>query len=85
MKTNKKVQIILYGTHWCGDTRRACRFLDEHDIDYQFIDIDENKKGEEFVRNVNYGARSVPTIVFPDGTILTEPDERTLAKKCGIT
>lgn len=84
MKTDKKDQIILYGTHWCGDTRRACRYLDEHNIHYQFIDIDEDHNGEKFVRDANQGSRSVPTIVFPDGTILTEPDERTLAKKCGI-
>lgn len=80
---NKK-QIVIYGTRWCGDTRRTCRFLDENQIDYQFIDIDEDNKAETKVREMNSGDRSVPTILFPDGTVLTEPDERTLAKKIGI-
>jgi mycoredoxin len=82
MKKNKK--ILLYGTRWCGDTRRACRFLDENNIEYEFIDIDEDKKAEAFVRDVNEGARSVPTILFQDGSTLTEPDERTLAEKLGV-
>lgn len=81
---SKKNKIILYGTRWCGDTRRACLFLDENDIQYEFVDIDENRKGEAFVRSVNEGARSVPTIQFQDGSTLTEPDERTLARKLGI-
>lgn len=79
MKRNKK--ILVYGTRWCWDTKRACRFLDEKNIDYEFIDIDEDKNAEAYVREVNKGARSVPTILFQDGSILTEPDEVTLANK----
>jgi mycoredoxin len=81
----KQSKIILYGTRWCGDTRRACRLMDQNHVKYDFIDIDQNKAGEAFVRQTNEGSRSVPTIIFSDGTILVEPDEMTLSNKLGIS
>mgnify|MGYP003819231215 CR=1 FL=1 len=83
MTQNKNI-ILVYGTRWCGDTQRVCRFLDEHGVSYQFIDIDRDKKAEAFVRKTNDGARSVPTIVLPGGMTLTEPNIKTLAQSLGI-
>ena len=76
-------KIIVYSTDWCGDCRRAKRFLDEHQIAYENVNIDENSEGEQIVRKLNNGNRSVPTIVFPDGTILVEPSNIQLAEKLG--
>ena len=33
--------ILMYGTLWCGDCHRSKAFLDEHEVPYTFIDIDE--------------------------------------------
>lgn len=76
--------IILYGTRWCFDSRRARRVLDEHHIPYTYIDIDENREGRMFVEQINRGYRSVPTIAFPDGSILVEPSNEELRAKLGI-
>jgi len=73
--------ILIYATSWCGDCRRARRFFDHHQIPYQWIDIDQNPEGEKFVRQVNRGQRSVPTIIFPDGAILVDPSNLQLAEK----
>ncbi len=81
----KQKEILVYGTRWCGDTKRTRLFLEDHNIKYLFIDIDQDRDGERIVRNLNEGARSVPTIVFPDGRILVEPDEYTLEKTIGIS
>jgi len=80
-----KNEILVYGTRWCGETKRARFFFEDHNIDYRFIDIDQDANGERIVRKINEGARSVPTIIFLDGSILIEPDEYTLAKKMGIS
>jgi mycoredoxin len=45
------------------------------------IDIEQDDKAAEFVMKLNHGFKSVPTIVFPDGSTLTEPDRSTLIKK----
>ena len=79
-----ETKIIVYGTTWCGDCRRARRFLQNHQIDYDWINIDQDQEAEAYVREVNHGNRSVPTIVFPDGSTLVEPSNLQLAKKLNI-
>jgi mycoredoxin len=74
-------QIVLYGTSWCGDCRRARSVFAELGVQYLDIDIDADSQAEQFVRQINRGSRSVPTIVFLDGSTLTEPDNATLFNK----
>ncbi len=76
--------IKVYGTMWCGDTRRSRAFLNKHQIPYQWIDINSDPEACKFVEKTNRGFRSVPTIVFPDGSILVEPSDRELGLKLGI-
>ncbi|MEN6572394.1 MAG: glutaredoxin domain-containing protein [Anaerolineaceae bacterium] len=78
-------KIKIYATSWCGGSRRARNIFDTNHIDYEWIDIDENVEAGKFVESVNRGYRSVPTIVFPDGTILTEPSSADLMKKLGLS
>ena len=73
--------ILLYAANWCSDCLRTQRFLRKHKIAFEWIDVDQNSEAEQFVLNVNQGMRSVPTIVFPDGSILVEPSDRQLAEK----
>jgi len=77
--------IIIYGADWCFDCRRARRFLDQQKVTYKWVDIDEEKTGEQYVLMVNKGMRSIPTIVFPDGSILVEPSNYQLAQKLKIS
>jgi mycoredoxin len=76
--------IIIFTTNWCGDCRRARRFCDENNIIYQWINIDKDQQAEQVVLKINKGMRSVPTIIFPDGSILVEPTNSALAEKLNI-
>jgi mycoredoxin len=76
--------IVMYGTTWCGDTRRARRIFDENNIAYTWIDIDQDMEARKYVESVNRGYRSVPTIVFQDGSMLVEPSMSELRKKLGL-
>ena len=78
-QTGEKIK--MYATTWCGDCRMAKRWFDAHGIPYEYINIEEDDKAAEFVTRVNGGYRSVPTIVFPDGSVLVEPTPRELATK----
>lgn len=73
--------ITMFGTWWCGDCTRARRYFDRNHIIYQWVDIDTDESGEEFVLNTNHGMRSVPTILFEDGSILVEPTDTDLRQK----
>ncbi len=83
--TEANDQIIMYGTTWCYDTRRAREIFEKNNIPYQWIDIGQDPEARKFVEQVNHGYRSVPTIVFPDGSILTEPSNNELRMKLGLT
>ena len=74
----------MYSTTWCGDCRRSKRFFQEHQIDFEEIDIEKNPEAAQIVISLNRGMRSVPTIVFPDGSVLVEPSNMALANKLGI-
>jgi mycoredoxin len=63
----------MYGADWCADTRLAKRFLQEHHIDYEWVDVEQSDEARAMVKQINHGNVSVPTIVFEDGTSLTEP------------
>jgi mycoredoxin len=77
-------RILIYGVTWCGDCRRVQRFLQQKNIPYDWINIDKDENGEQFVLGTNNGFRSVPTIIFPDGEILVEPTNTQLARKLGV-
>lgn len=76
-----EARITLYGTSWCSDCRRALRVLDQHQITYQYINIERDDAARRYVEQVNNGNQSVPTIVFPDGSIMVEPSSSALAQK----
>jgi glutaredoxin-like protein len=77
-------KITVYGSDWCGDCIRVRRFLTQNQIEFQWVNVDRDKEGEKFVYSVNKGMRSVPTIVFEDGSFLVEPSNQKLAFKLGL-
>ncbi|MFM8319667.1 MAG: glutaredoxin domain-containing protein [Chloroflexota bacterium] len=76
--------ITIYATDWCFDCRRTRKFLERHAVPYQWINIDKDRQAEAYVLQINRGNRSVPTVVFPDGSVLVEPSDSALAEKLGV-
>lgn len=73
--------IVMYTTTWCGDCWRAKQVMDSMQVSYTEINIGEDEEAVERVMRLNGGHRSVPTIVFPDGSVLTEPRTNILVQK----
>src|SRR5437660_9553496 len=76
--------ITMYGSLWCGDCKRAKQFFGEQRVQYTFIDVDQDAEGLKVVERVNNGKHIIPTLVFEDGSTLTEPSNAELAAKLGI-
>ena len=76
--------IKLYGTEWCSDCKRSKKFLGEQRIHYDFINIEEDPEGQAYVRELQQGGLTIPTIVFEDGSVLIEPSNADLATKLGL-
>ena len=74
-------KIKMYGTKWCPDCHRAKQVFDRRNIAYDWIDIEQDEEAAVYVEKINGGYKSVPTILFPDGSTLVEPDNATLMKK----
>jgi thioredoxin reductase (NADPH) len=81
---DQKAEITVYGAYWCPDCRRSKQFLGEHQIPYNWVDIEQDEAGEAYVRRRNNGKRIIPTIEFRDGSILVEPSNAQLAAKLGL-
>ena len=76
--------IKVYGASWCGDCRRAKKFLGDQRVSYEWYDIEHDPSYVEVVQARNDGKNTIPTIVFPDGTHLAEPSNEDLANKLGL-
>ena len=77
-------QITLYGASWCPDCKRSKAFLGEQRVPYRFIDLEADPSAVAIVEGYNDGKRIIPTIVFPDGSLLVEPSNEELADKLGL-
>ncbi len=82
--SGEHTELTVYGTRWCPDVRRTRRFLDEHGVAYAYRDIDLDREARAYCDAVHGGSWIVPTVVFPDGTILFDPSPRELAAKLGL-
>jgi mycoredoxin len=63
----------MYSTVWCGYCHRLRSQLDREGIEYQVVDIENDPAAADLVMKVNGGMQTVPTLVFPDGSALTNP------------
>ena len=74
-------EIVMYGADWCGDCQRSKQYFADHSVEYTYIDLVEQPEQYEEVTRRNGGAKSIPVIVFADGTHLTEPSNDQLREK----
>ncbi|MEI7641433.1 MAG: glutaredoxin domain-containing protein [Actinomycetes bacterium] len=73
--------ITMYSADWCGDCRRSKRLLDSLEVVCNYIDIEADEAAAAKVIEINGGMRSIPVIIFPDGTHMTEPSDIDLKAK----
>ncbi len=65
--------VTMYSTVWCGYCRRLKDQMEREGITYRVVDIEDDPTAAELVMSVNGGNQTVPTLVFPDGSALTNP------------
>jgi mycoredoxin len=65
--------VTMYTTTWCGYCLRLKKLMQREGIDFAEVDIERDEEAADLVMNANGGNRTVPTLVFADGTALTNP------------
>ena len=63
----------VFTTRWCGYCIRLKSQLNRAGIEFHEIDIEDHADGAAMVADINEGNLTVPTVVFRDGTALTNP------------
>lgn len=66
-------QVTMYTTPWCGYCRRLKGQMDRAGITFAEVDIEKDPAAADYVMSVNGGMQTVPTLVFTDGSALTNP------------
>lgn len=69
----ENIMVTVYSTTWCGYCDRLKKQLDRENISYTEVDIEQDADAAELVKKVNNGNQVVPTVVFADGTAMTNP------------
>jgi mycoredoxin len=75
------VPLTMYSTPWCGYCRRLKSQLAREGIEITEVDIEREPAAAEYVMQVNGGFQTVPTVLFPDGSTLTNPSVRAIKQR----
>ncbi|MFD1660542.1 mycoredoxin [Streptomyces caeni] len=75
--------VTMYSTSWCGYCRRLKSQMDREGIVYDEINIERDPASAAFVEEANGGNQTVPTVLFPDGSTLTNPSLAQVKRKIG--
>ncbi|MEU5048378.1 mycoredoxin [Streptomyces sp. NPDC021096] len=76
--------VTMYSTTWCGYCRRLKSQMEREGITYNEINIELDADSAAFVEKANGGNQTVPTVLFPDGSTLTNPSLAQVKAKIGV-
>ena len=73
MTATPSADVTMYTTPWCGYCVRLKKLMQREGIAYAEVDIEQDPQAADLVMAANGGNRTVPTLLFRDGTALTNP------------
>jgi mycoredoxin len=73
--------LTMYTTQWCGFCARLKQQLAREGIQYDEVDIEVQPRAADVVTAINHGNRTVPTLVFADGSAMTNPSVTQVSDK----
>lgn len=71
----------MFSTVWCGYCQRLKAQMMRGDIPFVEVDIEADPSAAHFVETHNGGNQTVPTVVFPDGSTMTNPPYKEVVAK----
>jgi len=75
------MSFVMYSNPWCGYCKRLKSQLADLGISFEEINIEEVAGTAEIVERVNGGNQTVPTLVFSDGSAMTNPSVKQVQEK----
>ena len=74
----------MYSTKWCGYCQRLKRDLKDVGIEFEEVDIELVPEAAELVGAANNGNYTVSTLIFSDGTAMTNPSLAKIREHLGV-
>lgn len=74
----------MFTTPWCGYCHRLKGQLDREGISYEIVDIEQQPEAAEIVERANGGNQTVPTLLYPDGSTMTNPSVADVKAKLAL-
>ncbi|HYI52416.1 MAG TPA: mycoredoxin [Microlunatus sp.] len=74
-------QVTMYTTTWCGYCFRLKSQLGRAGVEYDEVDIERQPEAGDLVASLNKGNQTVPTLVFSDGSAMTNPSARQVQER----
>lgn len=75
--------VTMFSTTWCGYCRRLKTLLDREGIAYTEVNIEQDADAATFVEQANGGNQTVPTVLYPDGSVETNPSLAQVKERLG--
>ena len=75
--------LTMYTTNWCAFCRRLKSQLAAEGIEITEVNIEDDPVAADYVMSVNGGFQTVPTVLFPDGSALTNPSTAAVKQRLG--
>ena len=72
--------VEFYAAAWCGDCVRARALLEHYGVDFTYHDVDASDEDKAKAIELR-GRPNIPVLLFPDGSVLTEPSNPLLNSK----
>lgn len=76
--------IRVAGTLWSLPTHQIKDFLVRHQLPYRYLDVESDPQAKTLVEAHNQGQLKIPTLFFPNGSVLVEPSLQQVAEKAGL-
>jgi mycoredoxin len=76
--------VTMYSTTWCGYCQRLKAQMSREGIEWTEVDIEQDPEAAEFVMQANGGNQTVPTLLFPDGSVATNPSIGEVRSRLGL-
>lgn len=70
----------MYGADWCGDCIRSKRQLTELGVEFDYLDVEHDDALRDAAIAIA-GVKSIPVVVFSDGTHMVEPSNPAMLDK----
>jgi len=75
--------LTMFTTTWCAFCRRLKHQLAAEGIEIAEVNIEDDPAAADYVMSVNGGCQTVPTVLFPDGSALTNPSMAAVKRRLG--